>query len=83
MTADVVINAPIYTGGSIVAGMRLQIKLIEDAAGEWAPTWDADYIGLQNISMDKTADTYSIFDFVYNTAGKWEYRGGVRGASIT
>jgi len=83
ITADVVVNAPIYTGGSIVAGMRLRVKLIEDATGGHVPTFDAEYIGLQNIDMDLTADTYSIFEFVRNTADKWEYVGGVRGASIT
>jgi hypothetical protein len=83
MTADVIVNEPVYTGGTLVAGMRLRIKLIEDATGGWVPTFDAVFIGLQNIDMDLTADTYSIFEFVYNTAAKWEYVGGVRGASIT
>lgn len=83
ITADVTINAPIYTGGVIVAGMRLHIKLIEDATGGWVPTFDPIFIGLQNIDMDLTADTYSVYEFVYNTADKWEYRGGARGLSIT
>ena len=83
MTGNVTINDPIYTGGTLVAGMKLHIKLIEDSTGGRKPTFSSAYIGLQGIDMDLTADTYSIYEFVYNTADKWEYRGGVRGASIT
>ncbi len=82
MDDAVFVKNAIYTGGAIAPGMRLRIKLIEDAVGGHVPTFDTEYIGLVDIEMDLRLDTYSIFKFVRNTANKWEYDGGERGLSI-
>jgi hypothetical protein len=82
-TGNVTINNPIYTGGTIVAGMRLAIKLIQDSTGGRKPTWGTEYIGLSNQDPDLTANTYSIYTFVRNTASKWELHAAEKGLSIT
>ncbi len=87
MTDDVMVNDPIYTGGTFVAGDALEIKMIEDAVGGWQVTWGPAYIGFGGGNglgdMDTTPDTYSLFRFVYNLDGVWEFRGATKGISIT
>ena len=83
MTGNVTVNAPIYTGGTIVAGMRLRVKLIQDSTGGRKVTWNSIFIGLANEDPDLTANTYSTYEFIYNTANKWELHGSAKGRSIT
>lgn len=85
LTDDVLVNAPVYTDGTIVAGMRLKVKHIQDATGGWQVTWDSLFIGLGNGmgDVDTTADTYSLFEFVYNPDGNWELHSAIKGLSIT
>jgi len=33
--------------------------------------------------VDTTADTYSLFEFVYNPDGNWELHSAIKGLSIT
>lgn len=83
MTGNVTVNAPIYTGGTLVAGMRLRVKLIQDSTGGRKVTWNSIFIGLANEDPDLTADTYSTYEFIYNTANKWELHSSAKGRSIT
>lgn len=82
-TSSLTVNAPIFTGGTIVEGMRLKLKFIQDATGGRKIVWNSDFIGLANEDPDLTGDTYSIYEFVYNTAGKWELHSSAKGRSIT
>lgn len=84
-TGNVAVNAPIFTGGTIIAGMWLDLKFIQDATGGRTITWNAIFIGLGNSAgePDTTPDTYSRFRFVYNTANKWELNTSIKGLSIT
>jgi hypothetical protein len=83
MTANVTAANPVYTGGAIVEGMKLTLKFIQDATGGRTITWDTEYIGLSNEDPDLTADTYSVYCFVRNTASKWELHASAKGRSIT
>lgn len=82
-TGNVTVNAPIYTGGDIIPGMKLRIKGIQDATGGRQFAFDPIYIGMQNEDPDLRPDTYSVWEFVYNTAGKWELHSSAKGRSIT
>jgi len=82
-TSSTTVNEPVYTGGAIVAGMRLKLKFIQDATGGRRLVWNSIFIGLANEDPDLTGDTYSIYEFVYNTADKWELHSSAKGRSIT
>jgi hypothetical protein len=82
-TSSTTVNEPIFTGGAIVAGMKLKLKFIQDGTGGRRLVWNSVFIGLANEDPDLTADTYSIYEFVYNTANKWELHSSAKGRSIT
>ena len=83
MAADVTVNNPTYTGGTIEPGMWLKLKFKQDATGGRRITWDTEYIGLANEDPDLSPDTYSLYEFVRNTSNKWELHSSAKGRSIT
>lgn len=80
LSADVTVAAAVYTGGTLAAGQRLTVKIVQDATGR-AVTWHADYVGLGTLEVDKTPNTYSILQFVRNPEDKWELQSASLGLS--
>lgn len=58
--------APIYTGGTVAAGMRLAIKLLLDATSGRQVAWNAIYKGVSAFEISTVASTYSTFWFIYD-----------------
>lgn len=69
--ASTTIAAPTYTGGTISGGLRLVLKLKQDATGGRQVSWNATYKGVSGFELYTLASTYSTFSFVYN-GSNWE-----------
>ncbi len=66
------IAEPIYTGGTLEAGQRLEIILLRDnSASNRAVAWNAAYIIPDSFSIDQTPSTQSTLTFRLQPDGKW------------
>jgi hypothetical protein len=80
---DVTVLPAIHSTDVINAGQRMTLKFIQDSAGIRRVSWDAEYIGVANVGLDLTGNTYSTFTFLRNLDDKWELRTSELGRSIT
>lgn len=71
LTANLIVNAPINTGGTIDAGVYLNLKFIQDATGGWSVTWNAIYKGMANEQPSPNPSTYSKFQMTFDRT-YWE-----------
>jgi hypothetical protein len=60
---------PIYTGGSITAGAKANIRLVEDNPGNRVVVWGSAFLNLPQPTPD--GDTWSKIPIIYNGV-KWE-----------
>ena len=81
LTENVLINPAIYSSGTLTSGQRFTLKLVQDPTGGYGVTWSADYVGMTNVQIDLTPDTYSNLLFTYNPEGKWELQQATHGLS--
>jgi hypothetical protein len=84
-TGNVLVNNPVNSAGAIVAGMRLYIKIVQDATGYRQVTWGSEFVGFADGTEDPVQDpnTYSWYEFVRTNAGKWELRNSSKGRPIS
>jgi hypothetical protein len=69
---QITINNPVNTAAPLVAGDWFQIRIIQDATGEWpTPVWGTDFLGVAGIDISGPAGSYTTFQFTYSPAGKW------------
>ena len=62
--AQITIDNPIYTGGTISPGQDLYIILVQDSTGNRvSPLWGSNFAGTANISIAPDANTYSVVQF--------------------
>jgi len=71
LTANLIVNAPINSGGTIDAGVYLNLKFIQDATGGWSVTWNAIYKGMANEQPSPNPSTYSKFQTTFDGTD-WE-----------
>jgi hypothetical protein len=70
--ASTTIAEPVYTGGTLEAGQRLEIILLRDnSASNRAVVWNAAYIIPDSFSIDQTPSTQSTLTFRLQPDGKW------------
>jgi len=67
--ASTAIEAPIYTGGILTAGSKLNIRLVQDGPGNRIVVWNVVFLNLSQPTAD--ANTWSKFPLIYNGT-KWE-----------
>jgi hypothetical protein len=71
MTANLTVNAPINSGGTIDPGVYLNLKFIQDATGGRSVTWNAIYKGMANEQPSPNPSTYSKFQTTFDGTD-WE-----------
>lgn len=81
VTANLAINAPIKTSGSIVAGDMIVIRVLTNATVGWVTTFNAAYKLPAGIIADQRANMMSNFVFRYN-GSSWEYAYGSQGIPL-
>ena len=77
---NLTVNAPIYTGRDIVAGMKLTLKIPNDGTGGGVVTWNAIFIGVADMATDPRPNTYNKFQFTFSGTN-WELDFLTRGLS--
>jgi hypothetical protein len=71
VSEDLLVNAPIWTGGTMTQGMRLSLRFVQDATG-YPVTFDAAYAGMGSAEVDRTPLSRSTLQFRLNPEGEWE-----------
>jgi hypothetical protein len=70
--AQVTVNNPIFTGGSIIPGSTMTLYVIEDSSGgRPTPAFDSDFGSDVAQEIDGAADTRSIFGLTFHDESLW------------
>lgn len=75
----VLLEAPIYTGGSIAAGSVFTFVFRQDMGGTRNLTFGAGYVGVTGHEPVRDPGTYTIYTFRYNLNNKWELTSVLKG----
>ena len=78
-TGNVSLSAPIYTNGTLTAGILFSYKHIQDTTGGRTLTFSSGYVGVTDQDPSLDANTYTNYTFRYNPLGKWELVGVLKG----
>lgn len=81
-TGPVILESPIYTGGTLVPGILFSYKHIQDAIGGRTLVFSpGDYVGVTDQDPSLDANTYTNYTFRLNPLSQWELIGVLKGLS--